>query len=259
MAGEFAEGSHRLKLNRALEHLYALHAIEQGWAERDSCVIVDECEIESRKNISRIRIFEQPADPLLRLLLGDVVHNLRQALDHLAYALAIRVAGVSPPPNEESTQFPITTAPEKFAGGVPNKIGPRNRMPAGMDAALESFQPYNGGQAELLGVLHSLDNLDKHRFPPLVAGVARVESFNIGHFEGSHFAGPRFGALEDNAPVVEFTPTPGSEMNMQLQFQSVIAFDDSSTVAPGQPVIELLAAIRNLIRDGVFPMLEAFL
>lgn len=128
-----------------------------------------------------------------------------------------------------------------------------------MYAALEGLQPYQGGNRELLGALHTLDNLDKHRFPPLVAGVGRVETMNIGHFEGSHFAGPRFGALENEAEVVSYTPAPNSKVDMDLQFQGVIAFDKSSTVAPGQPVIDLLSATRNLIRDEVFPALEPFL
>ena len=69
--------SHRLKLHRALEHLYALHAAEQRWAERDACVIVEECEIKTRKHIVRDRIFESPDDPGLPLLIGDCAHNLR--------------------------------------------------------------------------------------------------------------------------------------------------------------------------------------
>ena len=251
--------SHRQKLHRALEHLYAFDAAEQGWAERDACLIVDECEIESRKHISRIRIFEQPTDPLLPILIADAVHNMRQALDHLAYRLAIVVHQSDPPPNEEATQFPITSDAKKFAGGVGNKIGPRKRMPAGMYAALEGFQPYKGGQAESLGILHGLDNLDKHRFPPLVAGAGQVGSVNIGQLHVSHFIGPRLGALEDRAVILEFIPVPDSEMAMQLHFKGVIAFDQGSTSAPGQPVLGVLYAMRNFIRDEIFPTLEAFL
>jgi hypothetical protein len=46
---------------------------------------------------------------------------------------------------------------------------------------------------------------------------------------------------------------------MELHFQSVVALAEESTVAPGKPVIPLLATIRNLIRDEIFPAFEPFL
>lgn len=250
--------SYRLKLHRALEHLYALHAAEQRWTERDACVIVEECELKTRKHVVRLRVFEQPGDPTLRLLTGDVVHALRHSLDHLAYRLAVKIASADPPPNDTTTQFPITSSRAKFDGRLAEKVGPKKRMPSGMYAALEGFQPYKGGNRELLGALHQLDNLDKHRFPPLVSGVAQIGGMHIGHVHASHFVGPRLGALEDDAVILEYIPLPDTNVSMQLQFAGAVAFDQRSTVAAGQPVIPFLASIRNLIRDEVFPTLEPF-
>jgi hypothetical protein len=121
------------------------------------------------------------------------------------------------------------------------------------------LQPYNRGNRELLAVLHRLDNLDKHRFPPLVAGAARVAGLDVAGIPVSNVIPQRLGALEDGAPILEFMPLPYTQMEMHLQYAGTVAFDKRSTVAAGQPVIDLLTAIRAFIRDEVFPKLEPFL
>jgi hypothetical protein len=238
--------------------LYALHAAEQRWAERDTCLIVEESEVETRKRTFRLRVFEAPEDPQLRLLIGDVTHNLRHALDHLAYRLAIVVSGTDPPPNEATTQFPITSSPSRFKDGLAAKVGPKGRMPQPLYDALESLQPYQGGNRVLLSTLYELDNLDKHRFPPLVAGTAWIGPLEIEHAELKHFVDPRIGAQEDGTPILTLDPTDAN-VDMQLHFTGAVALHKGSPVAGGQPVIRLLSAIRALIRDEVFPTLEPFL
>jgi hypothetical protein len=66
--------------------------------------------------------------------------------------------------------------------------------------------------------------------------------------------------MEDGAPILEYIPLPRSDVSMQFHFAGAIAFGKTSPVAAGQLVIPFLSAIRNLIRDEVFPPLEeAFL
>jgi hypothetical protein len=127
-----------------------------------------------------------------------------------------------------------------------------------MYAALEELQPYKGGNRVLLAALHHLDNLDKHRFPPVVASAGSVGSLNVESFQG-YFAGPLLGALEDGAVVLEFIRQPDTDVDMEFEFAASIAFDQRSTVAAGQLVIPLLADIRNFVRNEVFPTFEPFL
>lgn len=89
---------------------------------------------------------------MLGLLVGEVVHQLRSALDHLAYALVL-AAGNTP---TRSTAFPVRTA----------RPATRLRVDGGVTAAaltaIEDFQPYlrRDPEAHPLQVLNTLWNID---------------------------------------------------------------------------------------------------
>jgi len=206
-----------------------------------------------------VKVIDPPADPRIPLLIGDCVHNIRQALDHLAYRLAVVVRGSDPPPNADKTAFPICSSRKFFDGGLPDRIGPRKAMPGGLYATLEGLQPYHGGDRQLLGVLHHLDNTDKHRFPPIVAAVTNVSGFRIAQAQVSFLQGPRVGPLEDDTPVIEYAPMPDTEVSMQLDYEPGIAFGKGSPVAAGQLVGPLLTSIRFYVLREVIEPLEAFL
>jgi hypothetical protein len=252
--------SYRLKFHRAIEHLQSLEAAVGRWLHRDACAVIEECEAKTRKHIVRIRVFEQPSDSLIPLLIGDCAHNARQALDHLAYMLAVHVAGSDPPPNAETTEFPILGKDtHQFDSELIKKIGPKSDVPSSLYTELEGLQPYHGGDRQLLAVLHHLDRLDKHRFLPVVAGIMQTPVFYIESLSATHIIGPRLGALEDGAVIIEYIPTPGTEVNMHAQFTASIAFHQRSPVAAGQPVIPLLNNILMFIEAQVWTRLEPFL
>jgi hypothetical protein len=251
--------SWRLKLTRAIEHLYSLQVAVERWAQTDPCVFVSQAEIKTRKHGIYVNILHQPTDSAIPLLIGDCAHNARQCLDHLAYQLAIFVSKTDPPPNEDTSEFPIMGKDRhQFDSALAQKIAPKKTIPSNLYTLLERLQPYNGGETEALAILHRLDNTDKHRFPPIVAGIGNIPRFNIGHLSVSQIEGPRVGAIEHGAPVIEFTPMPGSPVNMDFQFAPSIAFDKRSPVAAGQPVLPVLDGILGLIARSL-PEFEAIL
>jgi hypothetical protein len=285
-------GSHRLKLQRAFEHLQALQAAVHLWAETEPCIVSHECDVQTRTHTLVQRTVSQPTDPIFAWLIGDVVHNMRQGLDHLAYQLAIRVCGTEPPKNAATSMWPIRPL-AKLSGAIPNDIGPKNKMPTGMYAAIERFQTDAGSDGALLGVLHALDNWDKHRFPPLVAGLAEaidlqglrasggviipgvlaaVQVSGVGRIRlGAYDDGKlipqagseanvnvrriRLGAYDDSQLIVQ----AGSEMNVNVRPTASIAFAKTYDIAPGELVLPLLEAISDTIVDRVFPTMEKFL
>jgi hypothetical protein len=183
---------------------------------------------------------------------------MRQALDHLAYQLAVSLYGADPPPNADNTGFPITSNITHFRNAVYGKVAAKKHMPKTLYAALEAIQPHPG-QDQTLWTLHELDNLDKHRTPPLVVGIAEGQGFHIGTFTGSHFVGPRLGTLEPNTPVIEYIPAPDTDVSMNLAFAPQVALSQTSDVAPGTPILPLLYSIQNFIRVQVLPRVEPFL
>jgi len=98
---------HVLKVARADEHLQTLAAEIHWWVGSDPYRITEEIDPETNNRTLSAERFGNP--PLkLSLVIGDVVHNLRSGLDHLALALAEANMGTATPPEvEELSQFPF--------------------------------------------------------------------------------------------------------------------------------------------------------
>jgi hypothetical protein len=101
------------------------------------------------------------------LMVGDAIHNLRCALDHLWWQLAIDELGREPTEDEaKSIQFPIISDPDSWDGH-------RFLQHVGTDAAdkAKTFQGYDRPEGptllSVLGALRDWSNTDKHReLPP---------------------------------------------------------------------------------------------
>lgn len=118
--------------------------------------------------------------PLQRwaLMVGDCIHNIRCAIDHAVYAIAIHENGMNPPRDEKLIMLPICATPEKFKSGR-NKV---RCLSNSVRAAIEGFQPYNRPHPDLpplLGVLNDLDNANKHKFLTLVHSAISRGDFGL--------------------------------------------------------------------------------
>lgn len=96
------------------------------------------------------------------LVLGDIFHNFRSALDALAWELA-HLDDASPSANhEKNIYFPIFKAEEHWARAVE---GPLSSVPLDILDRLYAVQPFvadNVNEA-ILVILHDLDIADKHK------------------------------------------------------------------------------------------------
>jgi hypothetical protein len=105
------------------------------------------------------------------LAAGDYVHNVRSALDNLAFALARTQR--DPPARPNDIAFPIYQDEARF-----NRRGRRSidQLPAPAIDLIERLQPFqrDGGpersepDRDELVVLQWLSNTDKHRVPPIM-------------------------------------------------------------------------------------------
>ncbi len=256
-AGEWQRYSFEDKLTRALEHLHAAQAAVTDFLERDPGTTVLEQNGPKGEMAIWYRAFMQP-DPKIAPPIFDCIHNLRQALDHLAYRLAVTVSGVEPPPNEKSCGFPIY-GNALSDDHLRSKIGDPTRIPAEMRAALERAQPHAGGRAKLLAVLHDLDILDKHRFPPLVTVGAIVSDVDIRLLPAEWVDGPRIGPVEDGAEIIRWKLKPGThEVDMQFRCVNQIAFGKPSP-AEGINPLDFLQDTREYIRTEIVSSFAQFL
>jgi len=206
-----------------------------------------------------VYIDSPPTDAIFPLLIGEIVHTLRHSLDHVAYRLAIKVHGVDPPPNATTTEFPaMKIDAHQLDSELPKKIAPRKAMPPDLYAAIEGLQPYHGGKNAALALIHDLDNLDKHRFPPVVAGIAEFQDLHIEHLQGQLTKPPRIGAVEHGGALIAYIPDPGTRVALEANFKASIAFGDTSPVRPRELVYPLLMDCIAFVQNTAFPALEPF-
>ncbi|QCB94745.1 hypothetical protein [Cellulomonas shaoxiangyii] len=88
------------------------------------------------------------------VLVGDIVHNARSALDHAAWQL-VGLNGGTPGTH---TQFPTARASKDFD----TKTRLRGAHPY-VHETVRALEPWGGGAGHWLWVLTQLDNVDKHR------------------------------------------------------------------------------------------------
>jgi hypothetical protein len=146
----------RAKIERAKEHVHNLEAAVQAFRDSNPYGFRIEDDLKTGDKIHRIHIQSQTPDSFA-LLIGDAVHNLRAALDYLAWQLVI-ANGQTPKAGSNGTQFPIyNPSPKtKTHQGVIQGISP------GAQKVLDSLKPYRGGNDDLWN-LHQLDISDKHK------------------------------------------------------------------------------------------------
>jgi len=148
-------------------------------------------------------------------LIGDLLFNLRSALDHLAYAL-------TPEPNER-TEFPIFVNEEGPKGFI--KRAPSKMPGVSPDVwnAVKDVQPYTRGDKRWLHPLseiHELNRIDKHRL--LLVAVVAVEQGTWGSPPG--VPTPALTILEahdlteDNRIAVFTFPTPQAQVELNAKF-----------------------------------------
>ncbi|MCY0903614.1 hypothetical protein [Arthrobacter sp. H14-L1] len=157
-----------LKLARAREHVESLRSeIDIFMGSGDAAVHLD-LEDSGRQHVWRWTSFAEPPAHLA-LLVGDAVHNVRAALDHLIYALATQGAQRRQeeikPTQMRQLQFPVYLDEETFLRNLGN--GRLKFVSPDARHFIEARQPYavipDHPEQYLLWQLAELDNIDKHR------------------------------------------------------------------------------------------------
>jgi hypothetical protein len=141
----------RAKLARAKEHLAQFQAEMATFLASAPYGYVET--IEAGYKVWCLKIKNEPPERL-GLIAGDVIHNTRASLDHLAAAFVQRGGG-----DINAASFPF----QESAVGLGQTV--RKKLPRASAAArrfVKRLKPYKGGNRTLV-LLHSLDLADKHR------------------------------------------------------------------------------------------------
>jgi hypothetical protein len=251
-----------MKLVRADEHLKALNDEVAAFLQIRPYEVVTQQDV-PRGNIRAHVVYRHAPPAILLMLIGDVLYNLRSALDHLAWSLAGTNA-------DTRTEFPIFADKSKFCAvnshGIPKRgsgLLKMHDMPVSAQAVIESLQPYNGShglpECAPLWLLQASCIEDKHHTLNLVA--AGMEG-NVHISTGRH---PAYGLtgttgylmLEDGAEIFHMPgPVDQSRVQDYSRYTFDVAFDPKGPTR-GIRLREGLRDMREAVAEAI-RLLESF-
>jgi len=264
---------HRLKLNWARRHLDTLQAsIERFVAGGAVHAMTLRFDADSGKYIATLRTQREfPSE--WTLIVGDVMHNTRSALDALTYALSVRNLGRNPTGREaRQIQFPIIDRPEDWNAERDRRLG---CVTEEVQAAIEKLQPYNSAVAadptfhHCLSIIRDISNVDKHRHILVAASAAADAGIVVTGPEiapGSMLSGWS-GIVVDGMEVASFDFRDASGELVPVERHPKLAVQGKVTLefcfaggAPGWgwPLMHMRGCV-NYVEREVFSALEVFL
>lgn len=258
-----------VKVDRAKEHLSMLAADVRTYLASKPYDVATKRVSDSRRLVYFVASV-RPTPHRLSAILGDAIHNLRSALDHLAYQLVWVGSGKRP---SSHVYFPIADDRTKYIEQRRRQM--KGATPAAI-ATLDSLAPYKGGNDDLWR-LHRLDNVDKHRV--LLTSGSALRSINLGALMLEqalrHFVPPPEAdkLLETHRLDLFFRPAdrmfpikvgdellvdaPDAETSEKLEFRFEVAFGEEG-VALGEPILETLSTLLQAV-EAIPPKFESHL
>lgn len=161
----------RSKIERAKHHISDLEAAISSFLALSPYALTPEYYAEQNVTAYFLDTFS-PVPDEISLLIGDAAHNLRTALDFLAYALA---RNANPTTTLNHIYFPISKSFSHYKAELPGKT--KGIAQESVDA-ITAIQPYGGGNDDLWG-LHLLDIIDKHKLLVTAAIVTDKMWFTV--------------------------------------------------------------------------------
>ncbi len=270
------ELTHIFKIERARKHLNDLTVALNKWLKDHlHSTKLDPDPNDPTHLFVKSGIDPIPVDPF-SLMIGDVVQNLRNSLDHLVFALAKVYTCKFPEEIARKTQFPIigdeTSKGEVGSGSNmfrDNAVQMLQALDPKAKEEIERLQPYQRGmnfRSHPLWQLNELSNIDKHRMLHITAWNftalaipatmcvppkqwregGKLEVFGLGAVEGETVL----------ARIPRGMLVPDHEMNTNIVPIFEIAFKDEPLI--GEKVIQILSGIFDYIDTEVFPNFDVF-
>jgi hypothetical protein len=201
--------SWELKVERAEDHLDEVKAKMAAYAARNPFRATRVRQPRGQRHIwlYRLEMTEKP-DPMIPVIIGECLYDLRSALDHLAVAMA-------PRNRKASAAFPVewTDPWQKDADGSFVYGEERRRsftskikgMPDEAVALVRNAQPYQRKNSELetLGLISRLENADKHR-ELIVVGHGVADARSVVAVGGETIKQETGGFRPDGAEIAKF-------------------------------------------------------
>jgi hypothetical protein len=269
-----------MKLRRADQHLRGLEASIQDFIDDHPYSVDVEMYADELGELTFYgRVLREPRDvEIVRWgsMVGDIVHNLRSALDHVVFQITTAAHSEEMPDlavrKWREIEFPIVT---KWTASTRDRFTKALwGVPEQVRKAIEDLQPANrrpdDPARDPLAVLQALWNTDKHRTlhrVEMFVGIVDIEPREA--FPGTGYLSfdiiwkADIGPLEDNAPLAKVRPTGQGDikassiphMSMYPRVVFYVAFDKGPS-AYGGGMSQTLTELRDQVRT-IFTSLRA--
>lgn len=263
MAASERLASVRAKIERAKHHVRDLEARLDTFRQLRPYRLFSETESDTGHTVHKVRVHHQPSAEL-SLVAGEVIHQLRSGLDHLAWQLWDANGRTG---REKLVYFPVYETEPEYITVRPGKIQ-AFFGPAAV-SILDTLQPHATGNS-LLWKLHQMNNIDKHRRLSLVACSVVDLALTFPSFAGSPRVGiPNTSAIgaprviEDGAVIcaTHSFRTSGTPLLPEMQPNLEVAFEivfNEPGVVEGEAVLHFLEQLTGLV-DGVIQQFVSLL
>lgn len=199
----------RIKVERARVHIAAVEAEAARWlAEVGPPRFEQEVLDGGLTHVVRLA-HVPPTPPHWGAIVGDVLHNLRSALDLLAWQAVIAGGGTP----GKKTGFPVNAHNEDEQGDKNVTVALKGAVPE-LVAAMRRFQPYNRCHTtealrnDALWVLHRLNIEDKHHLLVTCAAVVGDVSHEVPYEALGGEVTVTLQPARDGAEVLRYSNIP---------------------------------------------------
>jgi hypothetical protein len=256
--------SARLKLTRASEHIEAVKASIAAYGSAGNAFEI----VPAKDGNDKLKIVSDPPAHI-SILCGEVVYQIRSALDHLAFSL-VKVNSANVPADwEEHCAFPLKLSLPKTVQNAPVPYGHDSfsrslpGIPKEAFAFVESVQPYYGSSrfcSRFLTMLEKLSNIDKHRHLNLTVTRVRINelvSFETGKAQGAWSIRSDSEVLES---AVRADSSMGRAVGVERSLAPIITFDESAlSDSATMPVEVVLQYCAYTVETLIVPKFEQFI
>jgi hypothetical protein len=247
---------YRAKIARAKEHLCELkESIDSFILDRNAYSVIKEPNPETGVFVFRLQLHRSPPLTEWSLIIGDCIHNMRSALDHLFWQLVLleNPNGVA----DTTASFPILRDRGTFKGRkakIERWIGQRAAT------MVENMQPYQGAGPDKNPFLfiHSCDITDKHKLLVPFVGITehgeialKPGEFNTPSIRTEFLGGP----LENGTILATITVSP-PEGVVDVDFNPTlgIVFETDPIAHIVLPSLEMLIFVVESVGTEFVPL-----
>jgi len=252
------------KVERAKKHVLEFKGAIDAFRESKPQAIGTKRNPQTRQLIYYVSRAE-PVPPSIAAIAGDVVQNLRTALDYLHQHLLMVGTGSDTPRKGKDATF--------YIDGDPNPNHYKTSAPAKVQGlrqdaidALKRIEPYKGGKGHDLWILNELNNIDKHRALVIVAsayrsmsiwpviqrmmdqipGTAKLPDEASDAMHKASFIRPADRKCPLKVGDELFIDAPDAEPNEKIQFAFDVAINELQVVE-AEPALETLQQLTDLV------------